>query len=384
MEKQSVIRTADCRGRSALRSLVAVLLLLSVLAVFFGCGMFAPVVHQLDGAKLREDAYAYWFACLKYDYLVRYKAYEIEDTPEGWAKLDADGKSYGETFDALIRDEILLRFVAATVFDSEGYSLSKNAHSTIDAILDEMKTERFGDVPFDVLKKEYGVSERAVKQVMLYEKKYGELYANLFADPSSIYGEEHRYALSGFYERNYSRYNMIYVEDSVGAAHIDALESALWPDGNVGETAVTGVSEETFKNLERDYKTGAGVTSGNYPGGIYLYSGESYENAFSEELLAAFKAADEPGKIVKVRSVKDDASYYVMRYALDREPYLSENEKIAACFAKLPSYAGGYLYRQLLRDELERVKSYDVVESYSVVTSAACVDYCNVIRLFGN
>ena len=126
------------------------------------------------------------------------------------------------------------------------------------------------------------------------------------------------------------------------------------------------------------------MTSGNYPGGIYLYNGESYENAFSEELLSAFAAADEPGKIVKVRSAEDDASYYVMRYALDDEPYLSENEKIAACFAKLPSYAGGYLYRQLLRDELERVKSYDVVESYSVVTSAACVDYCNVIRLFGN
>lgn len=367
-----------------MRSLVAALLLLSVLAVSFGCGMFAPVVYQFDGAKLREDAYAYWFACLKYDYLVRYKALEIEDTPEGWAKLDADGKSYGETFDALIHDEILLRFVAATVFDSEGYSLSKNAHAEIDDVLGEMKTERFGDVPLAVLKKEYGVSERAVKQVMLYEQKYNELYANLFADPTSVYGEEHRYALKGFYERNYSRYNMIYVEDSVGAPHIDALESALWPDGNVGEAAVTGVSEETFKSLERDYKTGAGVTSGNYPGGIYLYSGESYENAFSEELLSAFAAADEPGKIVKVRSAEDDASYYVMRYALDDEPYLSENEKIAACFAKLPTYAGGYLYRQLLRDELESVKSNGIAERYSVVTTDACVDYCNVIRLFGN
>ena len=384
MENHIGIQIAPARKR-IVRSLVLLLLLASILLSAVGCAFTGgPTVYSYDGAQLREDAYAYWYACLKYDYLVYYKALEIEDTPEGWAALGADGRSYAEAFDEVIREEILLRFIAASVFDSEGYALSDSSYSAIHSILDEMKTERFGDVPFDVLEEKYGVGERAVKQEMLYEKKYAELYARLFSDPSAVYGDEHSIALRSFYEKHYSRYNMIYVEDSVGSVHIDALEAKLWPDGNVGEAAVTGVSEEDFKSLERNYTMGTGVTSGNYPGGIYLYDGESYTNTFSAELLSAFEAADEVGKIVKVRSAENDASYYVMRYALDSEPYLSENKEIAACFSKLPSYAGAYLYRQLLKDELEHVKSHDIAEGYTVTNVTACEDFCNAVRLLGN
>ena len=208
-------------------------------------------------------------------------------------------------------------------------------------------------------------------------------FNTLFADESIVYSDTYKDTLAEFYKNYYYRYNMIYVEDTAGFEKIAALESRLYPNGSVGVSAVTGVSEETFTQLEAEYTTGTKVTSGDYPNGIYLYAGASYSGKFSAELISAFSDADEVGKVVKVRNADDNASYYVMRYALDDAPYLSEDSKVAACFADLPSYAGQYIYRKLLRDELPKVVSHGVAETYTVVSTASCKDY-NIVNLIGN
>ena len=366
---------------------IATVALLLVAAILIGLLVYAsslaPAVYDFEGATLREDAFAYWFACLKYVYQVRYKSLGIADTEAGWAEIGADGRSYESGFYEMITEEILLRFVAASLFDADGYVLSDADYGEISALLEELDTESYGEVPMDVLKEKYGVSSRTVKQTALYEQKYAALYRALFSDGSVIYGSAYADRLAEFYTKYYSRYNMIYVEDSVGEEKIRALEAALWPAGNVGESAVTGVSEELFTQLEAEYATGEGVTSGNYPNGIYLYSGESYTAAFSEELYSAFTAADEVGKVVKVRSADGKGSYYVMRYALDEAPYLSEDTKVQAVFEKLPEYAGAYLYRALLRDELAKIVSHGVAETYTVAATKSCRDY-NIINMLGN
>lgn len=365
-------------------AVLAVVLVLSILGAVFSDYLIAqPTVYALGGADLHEDVYRYWFACFKYVYQVRYKELGIEDTREGWSKTGQDGRTYEEAFFEVMDDEIRLRFVAATLFDNQGYRLSDADYDELNTLIDEFSEEQYGDVAFDILKKTYGVTKNAVKETALYEKKYVSFYERLFSDANAIYAAEYRGALEAFYEKYFYRYNMIYVEDSLGESHISTLEAALWPNGNTGVSCVSGVTEETFTQLERDYTLGDGVTSGNYPNGIYLYAGESYTNAFTSELLSAFRAADEVGKVVKKRNAADNGTYYVMRYALDKEPYLSEDAKVKACFSKLPTYAGLTLYRDMLRKEAALLSDLGVAKTYTVAGTVACRDY-NTVYLLGN
>lgn len=356
-------------------SAVALLLVLALLLTVLLVGRsIAPAVYDFEGATLREDAYHYLFACLKYVYLVRYKHLNVLDTPVGWAVIGEDGRSYEAAFSEVVREEILLRFVAASLFDANGYRLSDEDYESLDTLIDELDTEAYGEVGFDVLSQKYGIGKNAVKQAALYEKKYQALYRGLFADPQTVYSAAYREKLSEFYKKNYYRYNMIYVADAVGDEHRESLEKAL----------DDGVTEEEFTALEASYSTTADkITSGIYPNGIYLYGGESYANAFTPSLLSAFREADEVGKVVKKRSDDEGGTYYVMRYALDEEPYRSENKLVRDCFSKLPSYAGLYLFREELRESLSRVTAHGIHESYTMAGTEACRDY-NVIYLLGN
>ncbi len=374
MKKRTVLQTPFYKKKSfwiaAVAALLAVAILLAALITALAA---APAVYTFDGATLREDVYGYWFACLKYIYQIRYKDLEIPDTPRGWQGLDADGRSYEEVFFELIDEEIRLRFVAATVFDAERYTLSDEAYEMLDALILEFKTETYDEVPFDVLKETYGVGKNAVKQTALYQQKYAALYETLFPNAQAIYAEEYGARLAAFYRDYYARYNMIYVADSAGEEHRLALEAAL----------ADGVTEEEFTELERVYTTGSGVTSGNYPGGIYLYRGEDYMDTFTPELLSAFAEADEVGKVAKKRSMSGSGTYYVMRYALDEEPYLSGNEKIRACFKELPDYAGPYLYRAMLKEEAEKLSSFGLAEGHTVSGTVSCKNY-NMVHLLGD
>ncbi|MBE6655887.1 MAG: hypothetical protein E7609_03315 [Ruminococcaceae bacterium] len=366
-------------GAIALALALAILVTAIVLAL-----TAAPAVYGFGGATLREDVYSYWFSCMKYVYLVRYRDLGIEDSPEGWASASSDGRSFEEMFYELMDGEIRLRFVAASLFDSEGYALTKSDRAAVTALIEEFKGESFGEIPLDVLKKRYGASKRTVKQTALYEQKYKALYRELFSDATVIYSDQYKETLEEFYKTYYGRYNMIYLPDSVGGDVIEALEAALWQDGNAGVSAVTGVTEERFTALEKEYTDeNHRVMSGNHPNGIYLYAGESYVNNFSAELLSAFAEANEIGKVVKKRNADDSGSYYVMRYALDEKPYLSSDERVTAGFKNLPNYAGAYLYRKLLRDELAKIVSHGIAEGHTVAGAFGCKEY-NVVQLLGS
>lgn len=363
---------------------VAVLLVLAILVAALVLTLTAaPAVYSFGGATLREDAYSYWFACMKYKFHADYRALGIEDTAAGWGALGEDGRSYEELFYDMIDEEIRLRFIAASLFDSQGYTLSSDDRLSLDTLIADLGLESFGEIPLDVLEETYGISKNTVKQTALYEQKYTALYKEMFSDVSVIYSDTYRDALETFYQTYYYRYNMIYLPDSVGDTVIEALEDALWQRENVGTSAVTGVTEERFTALEAEYTDeNFKVTSGNYPNGIYLYAGGSYAKVFSAELLSAFSEANEIGKVVKKRNADDNGSYYVMRYALDKTPYLSEDTRVSDCFRDLPNYAGAYLYRTLLRKELGKIVSHGVAEGYTVAGTVSCKDY-NIVQLIG-
>lgn len=359
-------------------ALLALAVLLTGLVMIFTA---APTVYSFGGARLREDVYSYWFSCYKYVYQVNYRDLDIEDSEAGWAQPYRDGMSYEELFRERIDERIRLRFIAASLFDSQGYTLSESDREALDALMEELETESFGEVPLDVLEKTYGIGKNAVKQAALYEQKYEALYKQLFSDASVIYSDAYRDALKSFYETYYLRYNCILIKDDAGDAQISALEAALFPaDG-------ARVTEETFTALEAEYTDeNFKVTSGNYPNGIYLYAGESYARSFDAELLSAFSEAagsDGIGKIVKKRNAEDNGTYYVMRYALDDAPYLLDEKWVDVCFGDLPSYAGIAFYHDLLREELASLKTHEAHANHSVANAVSC-KYYNIVQLLGN
>ena len=159
------------RKRSFIIGAVAAFLVLSLLLTgLIGMLMSSPAVYGFGGATLREDSYSYWFSCLKYVYQVRYRDEGIEDTADGWAALAEDGRSYEEIFWDFIDEEIRLHFIAASLFDSQGYLIgaaneTREQMTACASMLDAYKTVVVYD-PTDakVLKqtaKAYGVETKA-------------------------------------------------------------------------------------------------------------------------------------------------------------------------------------------------------------------------------
>ena len=330
-------------------------------------------VYRYGSATMSEEVYTYYFACLKYDYMVRYKALNITDTEEGWQKTGEDGQTFEDAFKDAIEEELMLRLLAASQFDRLRLSLSAEDYADIDALLSDLETYSYDESPYAKLKATYGIrAKRVVKQVALYEKKYTALLHALFkTDGSGVLAEKYRDDLALFYEKYYYRYNVIFVKNEN-----DAKEQA------VRDALADGTDPTEFELLEKTYSD-TKVTSGNYPNGIYLYGGGSYSYAgtgLDDALLDAMKSLDRVGDVTEIRASDDSGTYFVLRYALDEAPYLKDGDWVKTAFADLPAAASVFVYRRELLSLAENVKAGKEVERQTVAAAIACKDY-NAIRL---
>ncbi len=361
------------KGKGLIALLLAICILASaLLAIYLPAG---AVVYRYKGASMREDVYRYYFACFKYDYMIRYKALDITDTKEGWQAVGEDGKTYEEAFKEAIDEEIKLRLVASRLFDSHGLSLSERDYALIDAFFTGMETYSYDEAPYKTLKDTYHIrAKRVLKQVALYERKYEALlYAMFGTDGSGVFADQYSEDLALFYEKYYYRYNVIFVEDK-NSKNNQTIRAAL---GN-------GISPEEFEALEKEYSD-TEVTSGKFPNGIYLYAGASYTpgtSGLDASLIAAMQSLDEVGDFTEARSDLDDGTYYVLRYALDEAPYLKEGDWVKTAFDSLPAAASVYIYRKQLAEEFENVTVKKAEKKQTVWESVACKNY-NVVRSIG-
>ena len=353
--------------------LLAVCLLLgTLLALFLPAG---AVCYRYGGRAMREEVYRYYFACLKYDYLVRYKSLGITDTEEEWQEVGEDGQTYEAAFKDAIEEELRLRLVASRLFDSLHLSLSADDYADIDALLSDLETYSYGESPYAELRKTYGIrAKRVVKQVALYEKKYTALLYELFgSDGSGVLATEYREELKLFYEKFYYRYNVIYVKDD------NAANNAI-----IREALSDGTDPAEFERLESAYSD-MSVTSGDYPHGIYLYAGGSYTHATSgldDALIEAMQSLDEVGSFTETRNSADGGTFYVLRYALDEAPYLLDGEWVKTAFADLPASAAVFVYRRQLLAHFDEIKTGKPVAEQTVAAAIACRNY-NAVRMLG-
>ena len=374
-EKQGLIAKYRALGRKKRGYLAAVALILAV-AVLSGLVYLvlpkSAAVMRYGGSTLREDAYAYWFSCYKYQYLVAYKHLGIEDSDQGWAATDAaSGRTYGEAFKDAIDKEIALRFIASAIYDSESVSLSEADLSYIESTLLDMEEYSYGEPMYEILKERYGISKRHLKRVALYEMKYKALFSYLFgSDFSGVYSQEYQTALAEFYRAHYKRFNVIYLSDEENAETQKSLRNFI----------AEGITEAAFTEWEKAHSESP-VTE-DYPNGIYLYDGMRYDTVFSNELLSAFYSLEE-GATAEVRNANDDGTYFVMRYSLDEAPYLSSDTKVQKSLENFAEYAARSLYRRQLEECLADLEPIDgILDAYTLAAVVKEKDY-NIVNRIG-
>lgn len=360
-------------GKRRLYAVIAAALALCLLAG--GILLLAdrsPIVMRYGGSTLREDAYSYWFSCYKYQYLVAYKNFGIEDTEAGWAVQAEDGKSYGEAFKAAIDKEIAMRFVASALYDATGATLSESALSSLEGVIADMEDYSYGEDMYDALKESYGIRKAQLKRVALYELKYKALLSYLYgADYSGVYGAEHKDAVESFYQTHYKRFSFVYLSDESGADEQASLRK------NIAE----GIDETDFAEWEREYSEQP--ISEKYPDGIYLYDGLPYADVFFDGLLSAFHALENAGDTVEIRNETNSGSYFVMRYSLPKEAYLSTDEGVKKSLGGFAEYAARALYREELEAHLADVEASDaLIAAYTLPAVKKEKDY-NVVNLLG-
>ena len=369
MSKTKEVKKKMSKKTRVLLIAVAAVLALSLLGgVLFSILTYSPTVLRYGGATLGEDAYSYWFACMKYQLMIQNRNLGIEDSYAFWDKTAENGKTYEELFKTAADREIALRFIAASLFDALGAGLGERYYEAIATALADMETYSYGENVYDVISEKYGASQRELKRVALYEAKYHALrYALFGTDLSGIYDVKYRASLSAFYGEYYSLYNVIYLSDAKNAEKQAELAAQL-----------DGMDEESFEAFEKAYSE-TPVTE-NYPDGIYIFRKADYTSAFSEELLTAMGSLGEVGDTAVARDKNDQGTYYVMRYALPVEPYLSEDEKIAFSLSGFAEYASSYLYLNELEACLEECEWVEEISSlYTIGRTVKAVDY-NILR----
>ncbi len=363
-------RKGISKKKRILIAVIAALLLAGILAgVLFAAFTYSPTVLRYGSATLNERTYAYLLACYKYELLVANKSLGIDDTAASWQKTDEGGRTYEELFKEAADREIALRFIAASLFDARNEGLGAAYYSAIETALSEMESYSYGEDVYGILSERYGVGKTELKRTALYEAKYLALKDSMFGtDGSGVYDAAYAERLEAFYKENYLLYNVIYLSDAKSAAKQTELE----------ERIAVGMTEESFRDFETAHSENR-VTE-NYPHGIYIYKKADYTSVFSAELLSAMGSLTEAGAITSARDKNGEGTYYVMRYALPSEPYLSDDKKVAHSLSGFAGYAAAVLYREELEACLaDAMWVTEIQNAYTVASTLKAQEY-NIVR----
>ena len=92
------------------------------------------------------------------------------------------------------------------------------------------------------------------------------------------------------------------------------------------------------------------------------------------------RSLEKTGDFTETPAADGSGTYYVLRYALDSEPYYIEKDWVKTAFADLPAAASVFVYRRQLLALKDSVTVGSPVETQTVAAAIACQTY-NAIRM---
>ena len=126
VSKTKEVKKKMSKKTRVLLIVVAAVLALSLLGgVLFSILTYSPTVLRYGGATLGEDAYSYWFACMKYQLMIQNRNLGIEDSYAFWDKTAENGKTYEELFKTAADREIALTLLPPRSSTRSAWGLAK-------------------------------------------------------------------------------------------------------------------------------------------------------------------------------------------------------------------------------------------------------------------
>ncbi len=337
-------KTAPKRRRrpTLLISLLAILCLLAVTAgLLLALLPRVPAALSYKGISVDRDMYAFWYATLKSDFMVRHGIKTDNDAT--WSTAcplkEHSGKTWGEVLGTEIHEAIRLKLAAAMLYDEMGLSMATGQSARVSSYLDDL-LEYAADGKRDKLREilsYYRTTERAVKKCAAYDLKAELLYYYLALDNGEHLETEE---LVAYYQKAYTRVKVVYINDSVYGSYENGERTEVPLDFISGPGAQNGedeaaldahlvngtVTEAAFEEFLARSDEGL-HDEGAYPHGIYSTLGQQlWQTGFLDKSVAEAAYGLEAGVLRKVTTERGVA--FLLGYALDTGSYVREESAV--------------------------------------------------------
>ena len=350
------------------------MVMLSILLCFFcGCGK-KDTVLQYEGIRLTEGMYHYLFASLKNYYLTTFT--DIADNEDGWNQPLNDTQTYAEFVDEQITETIYQIVIAASMFDQNGYKISKEGEDQIQALLDELVEAFGGRSALNADLAPMGLDDAELKKVLALQYKYEQvLYESDLLPVTDKVRET-------YYNEKYACLKFIYIHLVKDYEYDEKGNKKIADNGNyvmrnmteqeklAKKEKVTKLTEQLKENPERFdewYRSENEMDVTYYPNGFYFNKDNLYKLQLEAVADVAF-VLDE-GEIMTVSD--QTGAYIVKRCSLPERAY--ENSTDSVQFAEIDTdckndlfiRTAETLYEKIVINE-ERTTQFSVVNVQAV------------------
>lgn len=313
--------------------LSAVALLLAAALIVGLVLLFRPTTPALvyQGVTVDPDMYAFWFAVLKSDFMIRHGLHGQRDGDALWSAAcpeeGNEGKTWGEVLGEEIHTAIKAKLAAAVIFDELGYEMAENQRNRVNTYYEEM-LEYAADGDRDELRElmaKYRSTPAALRRCAVIDMKVEVLYSQLSLVPEDMSTEE----LVAYYTSTYTRAKIVYINNE----HEGVWENGVRVEYPLNLEGVGARNDDDKRELDR-YVEGGGMTEAllapylersdeglhsemAYPSGIYATLRS--ELALLEPEVANAVVLATPGSFVRVDT--ENGVRYVLGCALDTGAY---------------------------------------------------------------
>ncbi|MCI8589535.1 MAG: hypothetical protein HFE77_02330 [Clostridiales bacterium] len=349
------------------------ILLFSMLACCFGgCGKQKTAL-QYEDVRLTEGMYHYLFASLKNYYLTTFT--DITDDEDGWNQPLNDTQTYAEYVDQQIKETIYQMVIAASMFDQNGYQITKEGEEQIQALLDELVEAFGGRSALNADLAAMGLNDAALKKVFTLQYKYEHVLYDTDLLPVTDKARE------AYYNEKYACLKFIYIHLVKDYEYDDKGNKKIAENGNyvmrnlteqekqAKKEKVTKLTAQCQENPERFdvlYQAENEMDVTYYPNGFYFNKDNLYK--LQLEAVADVAFALEEGEIMTV--FDQTGAYIVKRCPLPERAYEDGTDSVQ--FAEIDTDCKNDLFIRTAEEHYEQIEiKEERLSSLSVVNVKA-------------
>lgn len=356
---------------------VSLIIALIMILCLVSCSDSSPAALTLEEHEISEAKYSYWASSHKGNYMYTYE--DIENTAAYWQSELTEGVTVAEYFDSLTLDSVKATLINCVLFDKYGLSFTESELDSVDAYISDLIKERADGSKnqMNTVLGEYGINLNILRDIYLDEEKAAKVFEYLFSDDGEMALSEKDY--EKFYNENYVRVQMIYIENISTYATDDDGNRITGDDGYYVIEKLEG--EEKVKKDQAVKAVQDGLANGesfdelyekyselkDYTGGQYYSATENYSDVFYYKLVSEVEKLN-VGDTVTLES--EMGTCIIKKLELDEGGWKKDENKdfFGKSGENFISKVQEESYRKLIESYFDKVSVDDeIIKKYSVV-----------------